>query len=117
MSKDWIKSKEAELVTQAQDVSTKITDTPVAYGLVAGDATALATDVTNWVNKYNLATAPTARTKGTVEEKNFAKDTLVARMRSYGRRINAKPAVSNALKVGLGLNLRDSSPTPQARPS
>src|SRR4051812_40899582 len=112
MAKDWIKSKQAELLTQAQDFSAKITLTPVAYGLVAADATALATDVTSYETAYQAATNPTTKTEVTVEQKNFAKDALVARMRSYGRRISVNPAVTDAQKIGLGLNIRDTSPTP-----
>jgi hypothetical protein len=102
MSKDWIKSKEAELVTQAQDVSAKspIRRLPTAW---------LPRMRRRWRRRSRASSTSTTwrrtrrtRTKVTVEEKNFAKDTLVARMRSYGRRISVNPSVSDALKVGLG---------------
>ena len=116
MAKDWIKSKEAEFVTQAQDFSAKISAAPTTYGLVAADATALASDVTAFVSAYNLAVDPATRTKVTVEDKDTKKAVLIARMRSYGRRIQANPAVTNAQKVELGLNIRAFPPTPAPVP-
>jgi hypothetical protein len=116
MSKDWIATKESELVTQAADFSSKISAAPTTSGLLAADATALASDNSAFAAAYNLATDPTTRTKVTVEDKDTKLAVLVARMRSYGKRINANPAVTNAQKTALGLTLK-STPTPIPPPS
>jgi len=116
MPKDWIKAKQAELLTQAQDFSEKITLTPVAFGLAAPDAVALASDVSLYETSYQAATDPATKTEVTVEQKNFAKDALIARMRSYGRRISANPAVTDAQKISLGLNIRDTNPSKTPAP-
>src|SRR4051812_866584 len=107
MSKDWIKRKEAELVTQAEDMSAAISADPTDFALLPADATALASDVTNWVNKYNLAKDPATRTPLTVEDKNVAKAAVIARMRSLGARVRSNSAVSNALKMSIGLHIAD----------
>ncbi len=113
---DWIKSKESEFITQAVDFSAKISATPTAFGLSAGDATALASDNSAAQSAYNLATDPATRTKPTVEDKDTKVAILKARMRSYGKRINANTAVTNAQKAALGLNIKN-APTPIQPPS
>ncbi len=113
---DWINRTDGGLVPQSQDFSGKISATPTTYGLVAADATALASDVTAYVNAFDAATDPATRTRVTIETKDTAKDVLIARMRSYGRRIQANPAVTSAQKVALGLNVRNTPPTPTPVP-
>ena len=80
---DWIDRTDGGLVTQSQAFSGAISSSPTTYGLVAADATALAADVTSYVNSYEAATDPATRTKVTVEQKSTAKDVLVARMRRF----------------------------------
>lgn len=116
MAKDWIKSKQSELVAQCQDVSAKITAAPASYSLLPADAVALAALVTAFVTAYGLWADPATKTAVVTEQKNLAKDNLIALMRSYGRRISANPNISDDLKVGLGLNIRD-NPSPVPAPS
>jgi hypothetical protein len=114
---DWIDRTDGGLVTQSQAFSGAISSSPTTYGLVAADATALAADVTSYVNSYEASADPATRTKVTVEQKSTAKDVLVARMRSYGRRIQANPSVSSAQKVALGLHVRNTPPAPVPVPA
>ncbi|MEA2710003.1 MAG: hypothetical protein QOF78_2604 [Phycisphaerales bacterium] len=115
-NKDWIKAKEAQLVTQCQDVSGKISAAASDYDLTVPEAAALASDTSAFVSAYEAATDPATKTKVTVELKRLAKVALVARMREYGQRIQANKSISSALKIGLGLNPRDVEPTPIENP-
>jgi hypothetical protein len=49
-NRDWIKAKEAELVTQAEDMSAAVTADAAEYGLLPADATALGSSTTGYVN-------------------------------------------------------------------
>lgn len=113
---DWVKSRDAELNTQAGDFSAYITAHAVALGLVSGDATTLAGFVTTFADKLGVASDPSTRTPVAVAEKDTAKDVLVADMRSLGRRIQANPAVTDAQKVALGLPVHAASPSPTPVP-
>ena len=114
---DWIKSREAELVTQAEDMSAAISADPADFGLDIADGTALASDTTAFVNAFDLAEDPATRTAMTIEEKRVKKAALIARMRSVGARVRANPAVSNALKLSIGLRIPDVTPTPSPVPA
>jgi hypothetical protein len=96
---------------------TLIAATPVAYGLVAADATAITNAVTAWHNAYLAATNPTTRTKATVTTKNEQKSIVLGVVRGYANTIRVNMAVSDALKIGLGLHVHDSVPTPVPPPS
>ncbi len=63
MSRDWIATKESELVTQSAEFSAKISASPSTYGLVAADATALATDQNAYALSYGLSADPATGTR------------------------------------------------------
>lgn len=113
---DYLPSRDADLDSWAVNYSTRITATPVAYGLIAGDATALATLVSGFTAALILATNPATRTAGTVAAKDTARAVLVADIRSLARRIQAYPAVTPAQKADLGLPIHDAVPSPTPPP-
>ncbi len=96
---------------------TLIAASPTTYGLVTADGTALTTAYNNWHTAYLAAINPTTRTKATVAAKNVQKTNILSVVRGYAATIRANRAVSDELKVGLGLNVRDTSPTPVPPPS
>ena len=104
------------LQTWANNYSAKITATPTAYGLVAGDATALAALVSDYSTRLASALNPATKTKVTVAAKNTSKAALIARCRQLARIIKANPTVTNAQREELGLHVRDSVPTPVPPP-
>src|SRR5688572_21271355 len=116
MSVDWIKKRQAQFATQAQDFSEKITATPAAFFLTVAEAASLAADVAAFVAAYEADTDPATKTKVTTETKRVTQAALVARMREYGQRIQANKSISTALKVSLGLNPRDVEPSPIGTP-
>jgi hypothetical protein len=103
---------DAPLKAWAQNASALITSTPTVYGLVAGDATALAALVNDFDTRLDTATTPSTRTKGTIAAKNTSKLALLAKLRQLIKIINAHPGVTNAQRADLGLNPRDVVPTP-----
>jgi hypothetical protein len=116
MSKDWLNKTDDGLRAQAGQFSTYLTANAVALGLVAGDATALATNVATYVTKLGVVENDSTRTKVTTAEKDTAKDVLVANLRSLGRRIQANPNVTDSQKVALTLPVRDAEPSPVPAP-
>lgn len=113
----FLPSREAQLAPYLQNMSAKISAAPTTYGLVAADATALATLVTAFVSALATATNPTTRTKGTIAAKDTAKAQVVATVRVLAKRIQANPAVTAQMKTDLGLPVHAVVPTPQPPPT
>src|ERR1043166_2371809 len=109
---DYIPHKDADLLSFASNMSTKITATPVAFGLLAADATNLATLLTAFSTALTLATTPGTRTAVSVASKDTARVALVADIRSLAKRVQATPTVTPAQKTDLGLPVHDPVPTP-----
>jgi hypothetical protein len=117
MSNSYLPSREADLDNWLNNFKTLIAANPTNYGLAAGDATAITTAYTNWHTAYQAAVNPTTRTKATVQTKNEQKAVVLGVIRPYVSTIQANHAVSDALKIGLGLRVRDTVPTPVPPPS
>jgi hypothetical protein len=113
---DWVKHSDGDLRDQADQFSAYITANTVALGLVAGDATALAANVTSFEDKLAVAVNDSTRTPVAIAEKDTAKDVLIANMRSLGRRLQANPNVSDAQRVALTLPVHDAEPSPVPAP-
>jgi hypothetical protein len=109
MSNSYIPSKDAELDAWALNFKTLIAATPTNYGLVAADATAISAAYTSWHTAFLAATNPSTRTKGTVETKNVQKANMLTVVRGYAATIRANKAVSNELKIGIGLHVADTT--------
>src|SRR6185295_7131238 len=60
---------------------------------------------------------PTTRTQATVMTKNLQKTAVLSVVRGYAATIRANRAVSNELKIGLGLHVADTTPTPVPAPT
>lgn len=113
----YIPNRDADLQTFAQNFSTLITASPASYGLVAGDATAIASAYTSWNTAYLAAVNPSTRTPVTVAAKDVAKTSLLATIRPYAQTISLNAGVSSGNKIALGVNPRTSTPTPIATPT
>jgi hypothetical protein len=117
MPSDWLPSKDALLLPFATNASSKITASPTSYGLLVGDATALASAVTGYSSALATSSNPSTRTKTAVMNKNVAKAQLVALIRSIAKRVQANPAVTAGQKTDLGLPVHSTTPTPVPTPS
>ena len=120
MSQDWISHKDADLVQQASDFSAYVSANTAALGLLPADATQLAADLLAFTNANEAAENPSTRTAVTIGVRDTSRDVLVARMRSYGRRIQANPNTTNAQRQALTLTVRQHPapvPAPSTKPS
>lgn len=105
---------DAGMLAWAQHFSTMISATPTTYGLVAAQATAYATLVTNYQTALT-ACEPTVRNKTSTAAKNQAKAALKLSSVQLANIINGQPTVTDAQKIALGLNVR-ATPTPVPPP-
>lgn len=112
MPKNFLPSKDADLLVWANNFSAKITATPVAYGLLAGQATAFAAILSSYSSALATSSNPVTRTRGTVAAKDAARTPMTASARNLARIINAFPTITNQQRIDLGLNPRTGQFTP-----
>lgn len=113
----YLPTADGPLDAWAANFKTLIAASPTTYGLVTADGTALTTAFNSWHTAYLAAINPTTRTSATVEAKKVQKASLLPVLRGYAATIRVNRAISNELKVGLGLHVRDTAPTPVPPPS
>ena len=111
MNRDYLPSKDGPLLNWMNQFSSEITSTPTAFGLVAGQATAMAALVATFATKYAASIDPATRTKQAVQEKNDAKKPMKVMARNLAKVIQAYPSLTNGQRVLLGLTVRD-TPSP-----
>jgi hypothetical protein len=110
MGKNWLPQAEADLASFCSNVATRITSTPSAYNVVAGDATALSALVADFVTKRTAANEPTTRTPVVIASKDVAKAALIAEMRLLYKKFNAGNLAADK-RQELGLPIIDKEPT------
>jgi hypothetical protein len=115
MGRSFYYGKDAELYTGSQSFSTKITATPVAYGLTAPQATSYAATALTYKTEYLAAIDPETRTASKIIAKDDARAALVDATAQLAKIIEATPTVTNEQKNDLGLSVR-ATPTPMAPP-
>jgi len=115
-ARNWLPSKQADLITFMENFSSLILANPATYGLSAGDANAIATNVTTAAGNYALAASSDTRTPINVNAKDTAINVAVATVRKYGAIIRDNYGISDDLKTGLGITVRDLHPTRVAIP-
>lgn len=97
--------------------STLITAAPTTYGLVAGDATAIAAQQTAWAAAYALVVNPATKTAVTVAAKDAARATAESVVRPYAVQISQNPGVTNGDKTAVGVTVKKTIPTPVPPPT
>ena len=112
----YIPTKDADMDNWLTNFSTLISASPATYGLVAGDATAIATAVAAWTAAYALVTSPSTKTAQAVSDKNTQKVIVLAIVRPYAQQISLNAGVSSANKIAVGVNPRTSTPSPITPP-
>jgi hypothetical protein len=117
MAAPYIPAKDADFDAWIQNFNTLLTANPTNYGLVAADATAVDAVTDPWVTAYPIAINPATRTSGTIATKDAARATAEATIRPYAIRIRNNPAVSDALKLGIGVTVPNVPPTPIPAPT
>jgi hypothetical protein len=103
--RDFLPSREPELVTWVNTFNTLIAAGPTTYGLTAGQATSYGTLATNFVDAYNLANADATRSPSNIIGKNNCKKLLIASTRQLAAIIQAFPGTTNQMRSDLGLTV------------
>jgi hypothetical protein len=116
MPRDWIPSKDAELLAFSSQFATKIAADPEDWSLTAANATALTAAQTAYATKYAAAVNPQTRGRSTCFAKDEAKKSLVALMRQVARQIQGSMTVTNQQREDIGLPVHDVEPTPVGVP-
>jgi hypothetical protein len=113
----YIPPRNADYVAWAQNFSTLISASPATYGLLAGDATAIAAAYTALNNAYALITSPSTKTAATVQAFNIQKASSLIIFRGYALTISYNAGVAPSDKVAVGVNPRTTTPTPIPTPT
>lgn len=111
---NYIPPTDAALAAWSDNFSAVLTAAPTDYGLVSGDAVAVAAVVDPWLIAYALVTSPTTKTKVTVAAKDAAKAAMLRVLRPYAVNIAGNPAVSDPDKVTIGVTVRITTRTRNA---
>jgi hypothetical protein len=111
-TRDFLPTKDADLLSWSSNFSAKITATPTAFGLVATQATAFSSLQSAFSTALATATDPVTRTRATIAAKDAAKTPLKNMARDLARVINAYPAITNTQRIALGLNPRSGQISP-----
>ena len=117
MAAPYIPAPDAAFSAWLSNFATLIAATPAAYGLLAGDATAISTQDALFQPAYTLAIDPPTRTSATIADKDAARATAEATCRPYAIRIRNNAAVSDLLKVGVGVTVPVLVPSPIPAPT
>lgn len=117
MGSSYIPDTDAGYDAWLLNFSTKLTASPTTYGLVTGDATAVAAQYTAWHAAFLAATTPATRTPVTVATKDTQRAATLLIVRPYAVTVSRNSAVSDANKIALGVNPNSSIPTPVPPPS
>ena len=113
----YIPAKDAAFGNWIDNFSALITAAPATYGLLASDATAIASVTAIWDAAYALVTSPMTKTPNTVQAKDTARITALATVRPYAQTIALNAGVNSADKIALGINPRQSVPLPITAPT
>jgi len=90
----------------------KVTATPAAYGLAPADVVDVATFSTAWQTSLAALTVAQNASKGAAETNDEDMDVLESEIRSLAKRIQARPATTDAQREELGITVPDTTRTP-----
>lgn len=112
MSKSYLPSKEADLVTWTGTFSAKLSATPLVFSLTPAQATAYETVQKDWATAYATYQDPATKTKPNLQIKRAAKTAVTEMTRELARIVQASPTVSDSARAELGLPVHKTEPTP-----
>lgn len=117
MATSYIPSTDSGFAAWLLNFSTLITASPTTYGLVSGDATAIAAQNTAYSAALALATDPSTRTSVTVSAKDAAKAGALFVVRPYATTISKNAGVDDGDKTAVGVTVPKLVPTPIPAPT
>jgi len=112
MPKDYIPSQDLDYQAWLANFVTVANANLAALGLIAGDMTPVTTAKTPFDTAIPDVVTKKAALETAVQNKDTCRKNSVASVRTVVRKIQANPAVTNALKASLGITVKDTSPTP-----
>jgi len=112
----YIPAPDSLFAAWSANFSTLLTASPTTYGLLAGDAVAVAAAQATWLAAYNTAVNPPTRTSGTIAAKDAARAALEAMVRPLAVRIILNPAVTNLARTNIGVTVPSVVPSPIPAP-
>jgi hypothetical protein len=115
MGKSFFMGTDAELYTGSNSFSTKISASPITYGLDAPAALAYASVNGVYASAYLAAKDPETRTKSKTQAKNDARKNLRIMASDLAKIIEGTSTVTNEQKLDLGLSVR-ATPSPVPPP-
>ncbi len=116
-NQDYIPQKLADFALWLDNFSTLITAGPTTYGLIAGDATAIAAFNTSFQTAYAISNTPATRTSGAIANTTAARIISTSGVRPYAIRISQNASVDPADKVAVGVTVRSTTITPVPPPT
>src|SRR5215208_6429572 len=109
---DFVPHKDSDCLAFSKTAHTKLASAPASYGLVAADLTNLNTANLAFEAALAVCTNPATKTAVATASKDTARVSMVAILRSIARRVQAFPSVTPAMKIEIGLPVRDGVPSP-----
>lgn len=118
MPQDFLPANDADYATWVANFNTVANVNLVALGLVIADLTPSVTNLTTLNTTIATFITAQAAAKAATQGKATARKNSEVIVRTLSKRIQANPAVTNALKGQLGLPIRDtpSGPVPPMTP-
>lgn len=105
MPKDFIPSREADLVTWLSTFGSVATAAPTTFGLTAGQCTTFTTLATTFSDLYAQSQAQGTRTPMVIIQKDQAKANVIANARVLAGIVQKFPGITNAQRAELGLTV------------
>jgi len=117
MSKDFLPSRDGELLTWSANFDARVNAAPTTMGLTVAQAAEYTSLHLGFESAMGIVNNPATRTRGAVSAKDAARTPLKAFARELARIINAYPGTSNQMRIDLGLNPRKDSSAPIPLPA
>lgn len=117
MSSTFPPGREGDLITSSANFGTKITATPLIFGLSAPQATSFNAVQVSFVSAHTVANDPLTRSHANIIAKDAAKSALLASYRQLAGIVQRFPGTTNFMRAELGIPLRSAEPTPIPPPA
>jgi hypothetical protein len=117
MATTYLPASDSAFDSWLTNFSTLLTASPTTYGLVSGDATAVAAERTAYHTAFVAATDPATRTSVTVAAKDAARSSAESVVRPYAVSISLNAGVLDDDKVAIGVTVKKTVPTPIPPPT
>ncbi len=116
-NKNYLPSREADLLAWTKNLSVKLLAAPEYYGVSAPQANAYDDAQSAFASAYGLAQDPLTRSNPFIEDKNVKKTALIEATRAMVAILQASPMMTNEKRGLLEISIRDRESTPVGRPT